>query len=230
MSDPTEGPLRGWYDIHQALRVELADLREHADRSADRDPEAVHAFDERFEFLRAVLTAHSAAEDGIIFAAMRLRGLDSTDELTRDHMRELGNIYDVHRHLVEARFLGDLEDAAVPLRHARDATHRLEDDLLAHLAVEEEGVVPEVLANFSADEQASLLSKVVAENPPDLVPKILPWMIGAVSPEHRVAAVRDWQATLPPEVVTMLVGFLRAGLAPDAWSDLEARIPELANA
>lgn len=26
MIDPTEGPLRGWYDIHQALRVELAEL------------------------------------------------------------------------------------------------------------------------------------------------------------------------------------------------------------
>jgi hemerythrin superfamily protein len=230
MSDPTDGPLRGWYDIHQALRVELADLREHADRSTNRDPDAVQAFDERFDFLRAVLTAHSAAEDGIIFAAMRLRGLESTDELTKDHMRELGNIYDVHRHLVEARFLGDLEDAAGPLGRARDATHRLEDDLLAHLAVEEESVIPEVLANFSADDQASLLGKVVAENPPDLVPKILPWMIGAISPEHRVAAVRDWQATLPPEVVTMLVGFLRAGLAPDVWSDLEARVPELANA
>ena len=84
MTDQNDGPLRGWYDIHQALRVELADLRDHADRSADRDPEAVHAFDERFEFLRAVLTAHSAAEDGIIFAAMRLRGLESTDELTND--------------------------------------------------------------------------------------------------------------------------------------------------
>jgi hypothetical protein len=230
MSDSTEGPLRGWYDIHQALRVELADLREHADRSADRDPEAVHAFDERFEFLRAVLTAHSAAEDGIIFAAMRLRGLDSTEELTKDHMRELGNIYDVHRHLVEARFLGDLEDAAGPLGRARDATHRLEEDLLGHLAFEEEGIIPEVLANFSAADQASLLSKVVAENPPDLVPRILPWMIGAISPEHREAAVRDWQATLPPEVVTMLVGFLRMGLAPDVWSDLQSRVPELANA
>jgi hypothetical protein len=51
MADATDGPLRGWYDIHQALRVELADLREHA----------------------------------------------------KDHKRELGNICDVHRQLVEAR-------------------------------------------------------------------------------------------------------------------------------
>jgi hypothetical protein len=94
--------------------VELADLRDHADRCADRDPEAVHAFDERFDFLRAVLTAHSAAEDGIIFAAMRMHDLESTAELTKDHMRVLGNSYDVHRHLVEARFLGASPSSRTP--------------------------------------------------------------------------------------------------------------------
>ena len=60
-SDEHDGALGGWYDIHEALRTEVTRLRDHADLMADRDPESAHSFDDRFEFLRAVLTAHSAA-------------------------------------------------------------------------------------------------------------------------------------------------------------------------
>ena len=142
--------------------------------SRDRDPEAAHAFDEQFEFLRAVLTVHSAAEDGIIFAALRLRRdrRPGHAPCSRTIDSELGNIYDVHRLLVEARFLGAEEPSTEPLSRVRDAACRLHDDLLEHLAYEEEHVIPMVLALVPRDDQAALLAKVVAENPPDLVPLV----------------------------------------------------------
>jgi hemerythrin superfamily protein len=226
MPEGHDGALRGWYDIHEALRTEVTRLRDHADEMADRDPESVHSFDERFEFLRAVLTAHSAAEDGIIFAALRLRGIEvPAPQLLADHQRELANIYDVHRLLVEARFLGDEEPRTEPLGHVRDAARRLHDDLLDHLAYEEEHVIPMVLERVAPDEQVRLLGKVVAENPPDLVPRLVPWMAAAIAPDHRVALVEDWQRSLPPERSAQLVGYLRDGLPPEMWSDLTARVP-----
>jgi hypothetical protein len=221
----SEGALRGWYDIHEALRTEVTRLRDHADLMADGDPEAAHAFDEQFDFLRAVLTVHSAAEDGIIFAALRLRGIDiPAGQLLADHQRELANIYDVHRLLVEVRFLGDEEPSSVPLTQARDAARRLHDDLLDHLGYEEEHVIPMVLARVAPDDQVRLLGKVLAENPPELVPRLVPWMVGAIAPDHRVAVVEDWQRSLPPELYSRMTGFLRAGLAPDAWNELSARV------
>jgi hypothetical protein len=224
-SDEHDGALRGWYDIHEALRTEVTHLRDHAELMADRDPESVHAFDEKFEFLRAVLTAHSAAEDGIIFAALRLRGIDvPASQLLEDHQRELGNIYDVHRLLVEARFLGDEEPSGEPLSRVRDAARRLHDDLVEHLAYEEEHVIPMVLERVAPDDQVRLLGKVVAENPPDLVPRLVPWMAAAIAPDHRVALVQDWQRSLPAERSEQLIGYLRDGLPPDMWSELTARV------
>jgi hypothetical protein len=225
MPEGSDGALRGWYDIHEALRTEVTRLRDHAELMADRDPESAHAFDERFEFLRAVLTAHSAAEDGIIFAALRLRGIDvPAEQLLEDHQRELGNIYDVHRLLVEARFLGDEEPSAEPLSRVRDAACRLHDDLVEHLAYEEEHVIPMVLERVAPDDQVRLLGKVVAENPPDLVPRLVPWMAAAIASDHRVALVEDWQRSLPPERSEQLIGYLRDGLPPDMWSELTARL------
>ena len=125
-----------------------------------------------YQFCDGVLTVHSAAEDGIIFAALRLRGIDvPAGQLLADHQRELANIYDVHRLLVEVRFLGDEEPSSVPLTQARDAARRLHDDLLDHLGYEEEHVIPMVLARVAPDDQVRLLGKVLAENPPELVPR-----------------------------------------------------------
>ena len=219
------GALSSWYDIHEALRTEVTRLRDHADLMADRDPEAAHAFDGQFEFLRAVLTVHSAAEDGIIFAALRLRGIEvPATRLLEDHQRELGNIYDVHRLLVEARFLSDEEPSIGPLTQVRDAARRLHDDLLEHLAYEEEHVIPVVLARVPPDDQARLLGKVVAENPPDLVPRLVPWMVAAIALDHRVALVEDWQRSLPAERYAQMIGYLRGGLPPDMWTELTARV------
>jgi hemerythrin-like domain-containing protein len=221
----SDGALRGWYDIHEALRTEVTRLRDHADLMADNDPESAHAFDEQFEFLRAVLTAHSAAEDGIIFASMRLRGIDlPATRLLKDHQRELGNIYDVHRLLVEARFLGDEEPTADPLVQVRDAARTLHDDLLEHLAYEEEHVIPMVLERVSPDDQVRILGKVVAENPPDLIPRLVPWMVAAIAPDHRVALVEDWQHSLPPEIYAQMTGYLRDGLPPDIWAELAEHV------
>ena len=225
MPEGHDGALRGWYDIHEALRTEVTRLRDHAELMADGDPEAAHAFDEQFEFLRAVLTAHSAAEDGIIFAALRLRGIDvPATQLLQDHQRELGNIYDVHRLLVETRFLSDEEPSEVPLTQVRDAARRLHDDLLEHLGYEEEHVIPMVLARVPPDDQVRLLAKVVAENPPELIPRLVPWMVAAIALEHRVAMIEDWQRTLPPEFYAQIIGYLRAGLPPDSWAELTARV------
>jgi hypothetical protein len=223
--DDHDGALRGWYDIHEALRTEVTRLRDHAELMADRDPEAAHAFDEQFEFLRAVLTAHSAAEDGIIFASLRLRGIDvPATQLLEDHQRELANIYDVHRLLVEARFLSDEEPAADPLLQVRDAARVLHDDLFAHLAYEEEHVIPMVLERVAPDDQVRILGKVVAENPPDLVPRLVPWMVAAIAPDHRVALIEDWQRSLPPEIYAQLTGYLREGLPPAMWTELNERV------
>ena len=105
----------------------------------------------------------------------------------------------------------------------RDAARRLHDDLLEHLAYEEEHVIPMVLARVPPYDHPSARQGRRRE-PPDLVPRLVPWMVAAIALDHRVALVEDWQRSLPAERYAQMIGYLRAGLPPDMWTALTARV------
>jgi zinc finger protein-like protein len=226
MADGSTGPLRGWYDIHTALRVEVAKLRAVVAR-LPTDSEALNEIDARFDFLRQVVTAHSTAEDAVLFPAMRARGIDVPHAITVDHRVELGTLYDIHRSLVELRL--DREHVATsPARTlVADATHRLEEDLLAHIRVEEDELAPRLFEHFDDDEQAALFARIIGSDPPELVPRLLPWMLESISAEHRAATLEDLHKSLPPELFTGIADLIKAALPPEMWADLEQRLPDV---
>jgi hypothetical protein len=49
-------------------------------------------------------------------------------------------------------------------------------------------------------------------------------MVAAIAPDHRVALVEDWQRSLPPEIYTQLTGYLRDGLPPAMWTELNESV------
>ena len=225
MADGSTGPLRGWYDIHTALRVEVAKLRA-AVAQLPANADGLNALDARFDFLRQVVTAHSTAEDAVLFPAMRARGIDVPDAITVDHRTELGTLYDIHRSLVELRLDGEHAATSPARAVVVDATRRLEEDLLAHIRVEEDELVPPLFERFDHDEQAALFERIIGSDPPELMPRLLPWMLESISAEHRAATLEDLHRSLPPELFTGIAGLIKAALPPEMWADLEQRLPE----
>ncbi len=226
MADASTGPLRGWYDIHTALRVEVAKLRAEV-AQLPSDANGLAAVDGRFDFLRQVVTAHSTAEDAVLFPAMRARGIDVPDAITSDHRTELGILYDIHRSLVELRL--DREHTATSAARAvvAETTRVFEDNLVAHIRVEEDELVPPLFERFDDDEQAALFAKILASDPPELVPRLLPWMLESISAEHRAAEIEDLHKSLPPELFTGIGDLLKATLTREMWTDLEQRLPDV---
>ncbi len=112
--------------------------------------------------------------------------------LLEDHHAEQLLLYDVRSALLEARtFPGDAGMAMVA-----DELDEIRDSLRAHFELEEEEVLPQVPLLFDDDEQGRLLRTILSSVPDD--PRLQPWVVSGLSPEHRAARLRNLSASLPP--------------------------------
>ena len=191
--------------------------------AASLDPDSLESFLDRFSAFEAELRTHSEVEDGIMFPAIRTRGGVIDRSLTDDHHREQELVYDVACTLLEAKSLGvDARRKAVA-----QLLVKLRDDLLSHLAAEEDHVLSQVPKLIDDAEQADLLRMIIKSVPAD--PRLQPWVAAALTPEHREARLRNMAASLQHDVLVTVMNQIHAGVAASVWSDLEARTPELAS-
>ena len=74
-------------------------------------------------------------------------------------------------------------------------------------------------------EQGGQIGRLMANFPPEVMARTLPWMITHLDPEDRVAYVGVIQKIMPPERFGIACGWIRAGVAADLWSAIAARVP-----
>lgn len=223
-----EGPLQSWYDIHEALRNEIPRLRAMARDVTLDDAAGLTALSDAVVFFADVLTVHSLSEDGVGFPILRHRGIDVPAALTEDHHRELVLLYDIRRACLELRFHDDDQDLAPALARVRDLLEATETDLLAHIAAEDEQVIPRAAANLSPEDQIQLVVKMVAHTPAWLGARLLPWMVASITRDHRVHLLKAWHSSMPPEIFKDKARAIRDGADAALWSDLVAELPALA--
>lgn len=223
-----EGPLQSWYDIHEALRNEFPRLRQMARAVSLDDPDALATLSDEVVFLADVLTVHSLSEDGVGFPILRHRGIDVPAELSEDHHRELAAVYNIRQACLELRYHDADQDVAPALDRVRKLLEAMEEDLLGHIALEDEAIIPQAMAKLSVRDQAELVVKMVAHTPAWLSPRLLPWMVANIAREHRVQLLKAWRASMPPTALAEKVHHIRDGLDPALWDDLVAEIPDLA--
>lgn len=213
------GPLRSWYDLHEALTHEVTDIAADA---TTLDLDGLDAFATRFRAFDRELRAHSEVEDGIMFPAIVERGGHIDAGLGQDHRAEQLSAYALGAALLAAiatrtpRALGSLAGPAAEMR----------DSLTAHLAVEEASALTQVDDLFSHEEQAELLGTIIRSLPPD--PGLQPWVARALSPDHLEARLRNLASSVSGPVLTTVMTQIRDGVGDDTWSLIESRTPELA--
>ncbi|MGZ6927225.1 MAG: hemerythrin domain-containing protein, partial [Acidimicrobiia bacterium] len=136
------GPLKTWYDMHEALGHEARAL---ADLSVGLERDDLDAYAQRFGAFDAELRNHSEVEDGIMFPAMLAAGGTVPNHLLDEHRDEQLRVYELGAAIMAAKGRGDDESRAAlaPL------TSDLRDGLLAHLQAEEDEVLGEVDQLFS---------------------------------------------------------------------------------
>ena len=212
------GPLKTWYDMHEALGHEaraLADLSVGIVR-ADLD-----AFAHRFGAFDAELRNHSEVEDGIMFPAIVAANGSVPHHLLDEHRDEQLRVYDLGTAIMAAKGHADVESLAALAPIA--AT--LRDSLLAHLHAEEDEVLGEVDVLFDTDQQSQLLRTIIASMPPD--PSMQPWVAAALTPEHLEARLRNMATSLGHDAFVGVLTQIHDGVDHTVWTALEQRAPDL---
>ena len=213
------GPLKTWYDLHEALQHEATAL---ADQGARLVAAGLDAFAQRFAHLDAELRTHSRVEDGIMFPAIEAKGGNVAAKLFSEHRDEALLTYGIGASVMSARATGD----AAAIARLSSSSAALRDSLVAHLRLEEDEVLGHVDDLFSPEEQAALLREIIAAMPPD--PDLQPWIAGALTPEHLEARLRNMAGSLDRAALVGVLTQIHDGVDASVWAEIEARTPELA--
>ncbi len=213
------GPLKTWYDMHEALAHEVRALADLATGVAAAD---LDAFAKRFGAFDAELRNHSEVEDGIMFPAILDAGGTVPDHLLAEHRDEQLRSYALGSAVMAAR--GRRDDASLAALAPLAST--LRDTLLEHLQSEEDEVLGEVDQLFSTDQQSQVLRTIIASMPPD--PGMQPWVAAALTPEHLAARLRNMATSLGHDALVGVMTQIHDGVDAATWAEVESRTPDLA--
>jgi hypothetical protein len=214
-----EGPLKTWYDLHEALGHEVRAL---ADLATGITGAGVDGFAKRFGAFDAELRNHSEVEDGIMFPAIVAAGGSVPQHLLDEHRDEQLRVYELGSAIMAVKGRGD--DAS--LAALAPLASSLRDGLLAHLQAEEDEVLGEVDQLFDTDQQSQLLRTIIASMPPD--PGMQPWVAAALTPEHLEARLRNMATSLGHDALVGVLTQIHDGVDAKTWSVVESRTPDLA--
>lgn len=224
MTQPAEpgritGPLKTWYDLHEALDHEVAGIAADAETLT---LDGLDAFAARFWAFDRELRAHSEVEDGIMFPAITERGGTIERDLWQQHRDEQLAVYAVGSALLHAN--ATRTEAALTALAAPTAAMR--DSLKAHLEFEESTALVQVDGLFGNDEQAALFRTIIGSLPPD--PQLQPWVTAALSPDHLELRLRNIASSMSTPALASLMRQIHDGVDADTWAVVESRTPDLA--
>ena len=190
--------------VHRALRRDLARIIEGGRELFESD----------FPRFARILAKHTELEDVLFFPALEEREPGSTQMTTDPHQE------------IEALVESLLADSSG--EDLEERLRALQELLLAHLAEEEELVMPAMMEHFEAAEIWALDGQIIEHCAPEFMQEMLPWWFTHIDAADRVAVAQNMVAGVPPEVLGSLVQLIRAGLAERDWQALRECVPALA--
>ena len=214
-----QGPLKTWYDLHEALDHEVTGIAADA---AELTLDGLDAFATRFWAFDRELKAHSEVEDGIMFPAITERGGTIEAALVEEHRAEQLAVYAVGAAVLHAKATRT-SDALAALAAP---TAAMRDSLKAHLEREEATALTQVDGLFSDDEQSALFRTIIGSLPPD--PQLQPWVTAALSPDHLELRLRNIASSMSTPALTGLMTQIHDGVDADTWAVVVSRTPDLA--
>ena len=204
--------------VDQEKYAAVADNFIYVHRALRRDLERIIAggeelFASDFPLFARILEKHSEVEDALFFPALEERAPGST-ATTVDQHRKIED-------LVAVLASGSSTDTQTDL-----AT--LQEFLLAHLAEEEEKVMPAMMEHFEAAEIWALDGRIMEFCSPEFMQEMLPWWFTHIDAADRVCVAQNMTVGVPPEVLPVLCQWIAAGLDETQWNELVGQVPALA--
>ena len=99
--------------------------------------------------------------------------------------------------------------------------------MIPHITKEDTLITPLICELFTPAEQGAQIGKMMAKFSPDVMARVMPWLIAKIDLEDRVAYVGMIQKVMPADRFGVACGWIRGGVPADMWSGICARIPGL---
>ena len=208
------GPLDGARVVHAAFRTDIRQIDEAA-LDAARGKPGLDDTVARFRFLNEVLEWHSIGEEQGVFPIIEAVAPSVADTYELDHRAQDAS-FEVLNDAVSA------DDAIATARATSAFRHFLE----VHLDKEDQHLYPMIADRVPVEEQAKAAGIMAGAVPQDRFPEFVAWLFPLIDDDDRELMTRIWLRVMPPEVFERTTGLVAAAV-PDAWPELQQRIPEL---
>ena len=187
--------------VHRALRRDLARIIEGGRELFESD----------FPRFARILAKHTELEDVLFFPALEERAPGSTQMTTDPHQE------------IEALVESLLADSSG--EDLEERLRALQELLLAHLAEEEELVMPAMMEHFEAAEIWALDGQIIEHCAPEFMQEMLPWWFRHIDAEDRVCVAQNMSVGVPAEFLPVLCQWIAIGLEESEWHELTEKVP-----
>lgn len=211
------GPLAGVKFIHNAFRMDLTKLQADIKFFATLGDGDADELAKRVARLNEILYFHEKGEELVLFPAVNSIEPGIADVYEKTH-REIDPL---REGLLEALQRGDADKAF-------DCIMELKPKMDAHLAQEEQELVPWCDEHFSFPDQGRMAGEMSKHIPQEKMAELVPWMVRTLNADDRVGVMQMWKEAMPAPVFGMISGMVKGALTEQQWNDLAGPMPELA--
>ncbi|MGI9244711.1 MAG: hypothetical protein ACR2RV_28165, partial [Verrucomicrobiales bacterium] len=99
--------------------------------------------------------------------------------------------------------------------------------LTKHIEWEDEHLAKQVLERLDLAQQGAILTRIHAETPAWIAPRLLGWMVSSISSPHRAALLDSWMHDLPADDFARNALLIHGGVDEKTWDELVSVVPGL---
>lgn len=209
--------------IHKTLRRALALFLADLGAVNPEDAGALASITSRWEGLHRMMEGHAHHEDAHLGAALAEAAPDLLRRIEADHLAHHRGLEAVARAMAELKAAAPAA-RALRLQEAYLAVAAFMATDLAHMQLEEEGVMPALQARFDDAHLMGLHGQILASMPPEEKAQIFIHMFPAIHELERVEVLQGLRAKAPAEVFEGFTRLVAAVLPEGEWASLQRRL------
>jgi hemerythrin-like domain-containing protein len=215
-------PAQGIKFVHIAICREAQAIEAQADTS--ESPAELAALGDRLAMFHQINKLHTDGEEVSMYADLEQKLPHVRGAYLHDHHDDHELFQDLAAHIKAASTATGTTRADAVKKMRRQAI-ALTEHVLPHVHKEDTLITPLIVELFTPAEQGAQIGRMMGGFPPEVMARTMPWMIGHLDADDRVAYVAMMQKVQPPERFTVACGWIKSGIGADAWAPIASRVP-----
>ncbi|XP_052182286.1 zinc finger protein BRUTUS-like At1g74770 isoform X2 [Diospyros lotus] len=186
--------------FHKAFRAELADLHRMALAALERGSgsrDLILDLRGRFEFFKLVYKYHTAAEDQLIFLALDFQVKNVVCTYSLEH-KGIDDLFDPVSDCLNV-LTGREGNTSKQFQELVFCISTIQTSICQHMLKEEKQVLPLLMQQFSSEEQALLIWRLLCCVPILLMQEFLPWLTSFLSLDEQEEILHCIREVIPRE-------------------------------